>query len=178
MKWNLYHLPFHTLDIELFFSDDISQKSMRRNLIELSSVFSLTVSSDDTHRESPDKNNLPLNNMIYGYFQCDHRADRKLRNDKKEGNDRENKVFKRKHDRSCGYSEETRTTTRLRHDDKDDQNYEYEYTKSINDLTSSVVFKVVFSMFRISRVVVLRVDGIFEMFFYIPKDDLHDKTSE
>ena len=151
---------------------------MCRNLIELSSIFSLTISSDDTHRESPDKNNLPLNNMIYGYLQCDHRTDRKLWNDKKEGNDRENKVFKRKHDRSCGYSEEARTTTCLRYDDKDDQNYDYKYTKSVNNLTSSVVFQVVFGMFRIGRIVILRVDGIFEMFFYIPKNHLYDETSE
>lgn len=177
MKWNFYEFLFDAFEIEFFFSDNICEKSMGRNLIEFSGVFTMTITTDKTDRKNSNENNLTLNLCIFSRIDSNHRSDWKLRNYEKECDNRKNRIFESENHGSCCDREETRTSRSMCGYDEDSKNSDDKCSDEVEKLTFTIVFEIEFRMLRICRIIILRIDRRLEAFFEISEKNLYDKSS-
>lgn len=149
--WYFDNLLSDTIGMEIFLADTLSDEFVSGYDEHTTSTVSVIVLTEDTNREYSDVDNLSLD-----IANSDSVSDMILPEHEEERKNREDKVFQCDDERTESDCEETKATPTLEcHDNKKYCNHR-ECTDNIDDLYLAVVVQIVFCMFLIGGVIVLR----------------------
>jgi hypothetical protein len=137
--------------MEILLADTLSDELVTWDHEHTTRVVSVVILAEDTDREHADIYDLSLD-----ISDRDRVTDMVLPEDKKECQNRENKILQRNNQCTESDGEEVHTITRLERDDDEDDRHDRECTYYIYTLHLTIVAQVELRMFLIGRVIIFR----------------------